>query len=171
MTEEWRGVVGYEGLYSVSSLGNIKSFIGHHGVPVRGMSTRRLLKGYPGIKLCKVGAAKTATVHSIVAAAFIGPRPTGMEINHKNGVKTDNRVVNLEYMTRGENSQHAARMGLAYVGILNAAAKLAESDVRRIRSEYKPWVVSANTLARRFGVTKRSILNVVHRKTWSHIAC
>ena len=50
-------------------------------------------------------------VHSLVALAFIGPRPEGMEVNHKDCDKQNNALNNLEYVTHGENQRHAAQMG------------------------------------------------------------
>ncbi len=66
-------------------------------------------------------------IHQLVAAAFLGPKPAGHEINHKNGVKTDNRAENLEYVTHAENMAHAARNGL-----------LPQSRRKMDRQEVKP---------------------------------
>lgn len=168
MAETWKNIDRYEGLYLVSSLGRIKSLPRPRSRRHLIMRTR-LLKGYPGIKLCKGGRAKHTTIHALVAHAFIGPRPKGFEVNHKNGVKTDNRATNLEYVTSKQNKAHASENGLAYVGELNSSAKLDEAKVREIRSRYIPWRVSARFLAVQFGVTKASILSVVNRKTWRHV--
>lgn len=105
--EKWLPVVGYEGLYEVSSHGRVRSL----DRVVRGRSDSqrhirgRILRtvssktGHLTLALC----GSTKLVHALVAEAFIGPRPTGLDICHGNGVPTDNRPENLRYGTRSEN--------------------------------------------------------------------
>jgi len=119
--EEWRPVVGYEGLYEVSDQGRVrrvgKSAVtgkGHGG----GARIGRILKqqpvdgGYWKVFLWKNGFQENWLVHVLVAAAFIGPCPDGYEVNHENGNKSNNAASNLEYMTRSENNKHAYATGL-----------------------------------------------------------
>jgi hypothetical protein len=116
--EKWVPVKGYEGFYEVSSEGRIKSV--PHRVKSRGgkyrVSPGRVLKislhrdGYIKAALCKRGIIKTFQVHRIVAEAFIANRSKAPQVNHKNGVKSDNRLENLEWCTRSENQQHAFRV-------------------------------------------------------------
>ena len=101
-TKEWKPVVGYEGLYEVSSDGD-----------VRNAKTGRVLKpgrgkdGYLQLCLCHLGRSRTFSIHRIVAIAFI-KNPNGKEqVNHKDGVKTNNNVKNLEWSTPSENLTHA----------------------------------------------------------------
>lgn len=68
--------------------------------------------GYLRLNVAHQGQVKTVLVHNLVADVFLGRRQTGMTVNHKNGVKTDNRVENLEYVTAGENTTHAFTTGL-----------------------------------------------------------
>lgn len=98
---EWRPVVGYEGLYSVSSNGDVRN-------DVTGLllSSNSLVgSGYTKASLHKDGQRKQTTVHRIVAEAFL--EKTGEEVNHKNGIKTDNRVSNLEWCSRSHNVNHS----------------------------------------------------------------
>lgn len=98
----WKPVVGYEGLYEVSSLGQLKN-----SVTGALRSTNSLAgAGYVKADLWKEGIRKQTTMHRIVAEAFIGPLD-GMEVNHKNGIKTDNRADNLEIVTKSENERHS----------------------------------------------------------------
>lgn len=95
--EVWKDVKGYEGLYQVSSEGNIYSF-----------ATHRTLKPSPTdrylfVVLCKNGKKKTHLVHRVVAEAFCKKRDGADEVNHINEIRTDNRAVNLEWCTRLEN--------------------------------------------------------------------
>jgi hypothetical protein len=117
MQEEiWKAVVGYEGRYEVSNLGRIKSLdrqiVGKtrtgstyvrikKGCILSGMTTSF---GYINIELKpKIKDKTVSSVHSIVAEAFLGRRPSGFDIDHLNNIRNDNRASNLEYVTRQEN--------------------------------------------------------------------
>lgn len=101
MSRQWRDIAGYEGLYQVSDDGKI-----------RNAKRRRFLRpnikktGYAQVTLCKEGVCAYYSVHRIVASAFLA-NPCGLpQVNHKNGVKTDNRVANLEWCDAAENQRH-----------------------------------------------------------------
>lgn len=79
----------------------------------RELATCPTPRGYPKVKLTK---GFTVLVHLIVAAAYLGERPEGMTVNHKNGDKQDASASNLEYVTQGENNRHAWRSGLQRSG-------------------------------------------------------
>ena len=175
--EEWRIIPGSEGLYSVSSLGRIRS------EPIQtsrvGRRRGRVLKcfpdtkGYPQFGMCLSGGRRRTTkVHRVVALAFLGPRPPGAQINHKSGDKNDNSVSNLEYTTCRQNIRHGWRNGLYSAdhsqGERNPFAKLTAEDVRQIR-DLHPTVGPA-ALASRFGVTRENIWQIVTRRTWKHVA-
>lgn len=123
--EEWRDVVGYEGTYSVSSLGRIRRDVGGKGLCRAG----RILKSYPvkkryvQIKLTLNGVPTVTTVHKLVARAFIGECPEGMQVNHKDPKtgKHDNRASNLEYSTPQDNIRHAVNNGLMATGDRNGS--------------------------------------------------
>lgn len=111
MEEEWRPVVGYEGSYAVSSLGRVKS------LPRKGVRRERVLsanpgaQGYPVVSLWANGSGRDVTVHSLVAQAFIGPRPEGADVAHRDGSRTNNSVDNLRYLSRRENLLEAVEHG------------------------------------------------------------
>lgn len=108
LEEEWRDVAGYEGVYLVSNQGRIYSI--PRGLYLRPRpNCRGYLRTILGHRTSKCWDVR---VHTLVALTFIGDRPEGKEPNHKNGVKTDNRADNLEYVTHQENVQHAYDMGL-----------------------------------------------------------
>lgn len=184
--EEWRHVVGMP-RYFVSSLGRVRRldgeiFGGHIG-----------RRGYRTIKL-----GWTRQVYSIVAAAFFGPKPPGHHVNHKDGVKTNNRVSNLEYVTPLENARHASKAGLLPAGEKHwtrakpeflckgdrhpartrpenvkrgeshGRCKLSEAIVAHIRLRLVSGE-SHTVLAREFHVADTTIRNIGLRKIWRHV--
>ena len=101
--EIWKAIAGYEGIYEVSDLGRVKSL--KYG-------KERILKpggdphGYLRVSLCKDGQKKPSLVHRLVSEAFI-PNPNNLEtVNHKDEVKTNNTVSNLEWMSIGDNNNY-----------------------------------------------------------------
>ena len=112
--EQWLPVPGYEGKYEASSLGRIRSL--DHYVNAGGGRQRiakgRVLKPFPAnyYKVSLSGRRK-CNVHTLVALAFLGPRPEGMEVCHNNGDRFDNRIENLRYDTHAENQLDVRRHG------------------------------------------------------------
>lgn len=116
--EIWKDVVGYEGLYKISNFGRIQTLpISLFSVDGRKLTRKRCfskgskdLHGYCRFDLKKGGVVKTIKIHRLVAEAFI-PNPENKEqINHINGVKNDNRVENLEWVTASGNIRQAFRV-------------------------------------------------------------
>ena len=106
MKEEiWKAVPGYENKYWVSNMGQIKSLNFKGSKKEHMLSPFKGRNGYALVELC--GIAKT--VHSIVWTTFNGPVPEGQQINHINEIKTDNRLENLNLMTRKENCNWGTR--------------------------------------------------------------
>lgn len=111
--EEWRDVVGYEGLYQVSSMGRVKSLerkdcLGRT-VKERILKSRTNRYGYMEVNLCADGKRKMLKVHRLVCQAFHDNPDNKPEVNHVNEDKTDNRACNLEWSTRRENNNHGTR--------------------------------------------------------------
>ena len=112
--EEWRDVVGYEGLYKVSNLGRVYScprWKAHGGI-MNGHPNR---KGYIIVTLRKDGRQISEPVHRLVALAFIPTDDTSLSINHKDEVKTNNAVSNLEWMTLADNTNYGTRNARASI--------------------------------------------------------
>lgn len=158
-TEIWKDVAGWEGRYMVSDQGRLSR--------IMKLSPHR--DGYLKINLCHNSVSKTVHIHQIVAAAFLGPRPEGSQVNHINGGKTDNQVNNLEYTTVQRNAIHASELNLRPVGEAINTAKLTTEDVKTIRQMYRPVACSYSKLASIYGVSKGTIANIVLGKTWKHI--
>jgi hypothetical protein len=198
--EEWRAVPGYEHSHEVSSLGRVRrvSHVRNGPPPPRYLRSSLQDRGYFTVGLRVKGRQKVLQVHALVAAAFLGPRPEGLQVNHIDGVKTNNRAENLEYVTHKENAQHAARMGLMASGDRNGSktrpdrvargdrsgsrlhpekrprgeasnlSKLTEAQVREIKSRAAAGTTPAQ-LAREYGVSTAAIRLIVIGRNWAHV--
>lgn len=104
--EIWLPVVGFEGLYEVSSYGRVKSLNYRRTKQEKIIKQEKDRYGYLIINICKNGKRKIIRVHRLVAKAFID-NPNNLEtVNHKNEDKTDNRIDNLEWLSRADNIRY-----------------------------------------------------------------
>ena len=134
MKEQWKDIPGYEGYYQVSNTGKVKSLTGYYKNKRSILLKHSLSRGYSRVLLCVNNKRKSIYVHKLVMLAFVG-ESNGLQVNHINGVKTDNRLSNLEYVTQSENMKHAYRMGLEKP--CNNGFKKAVAIIKNgIRTEY-----------------------------------
>ena len=168
-TEEWRNVAGYEGLYKVSSFGHVMSIRDGRGT-FRGRFLVPMVDrcGYCAVVRFKNGKRQRFSQHRLVMECFVGSPPNGCEINHKDGVKSNNRLVNLEYVTRSENMQHAISTLGCYIGENNHNAKLTDEKVVRIRLLLSEGL-SHRRIASLFGVNHSQITAIATGKAWKHV--
>lgn len=165
--ELWEDIKGFEGLYQISNLGNVKSLEREvkRSDNKRGFYKERILKpaknnkGYYIIKIHKNSKPSTFKIHRLVYQAFGKENLNGFEINHLDGVKTNNNINNLERCTSKENTYHALTNGL------KGGVKLTEKDVLFIRSSN----LSNIDLAEKFSVSKSNISVIKRRGSWNHI--
>ena len=162
--EIWKDIPNYEGMYQVSNLGRVKSLK---------FGKERVLKpilngrGYYHINLYKGGKTIINTIHRLVMLSFVGE--SELEINHKNGIKSDNRLENLEYCSRSENIQHAYDTGLkaGRKGENHHNSKLTRACAERIK--YGHQGMTQRAIAEIYGINQAQVSVIRSGKTWKHI--
>ena len=169
---QWKDVVGYEGLYQVNKNGQIYSLISNKTLKFFYRGSRQDNK-YLVVELHKNKKGKTISVHRIVAEAFI-PNPNNLPcVNHKDGNKYNNCVDNLEWCTYSENNAHAFQTGLKRIprGTKSNLSKLTYNEVVEIKkclilgdSEY-----GTRPLAKKYGVDHRVIMDIYHNRKYQDI--
>lgn len=116
------------------------------------------------------GKNVSITVHRMIAKAFIPNPHNKSEVNHINGIKTDNRVENLEWVTHQENIIHAFKNNLENnIGENNPFSKMTPEKIREIRAKFKPRKYTREMLAKEYGLKASTIKDIVLRKSWSHV--
>lgn len=172
--EIWKDIPGYENLYRVSTFGNVKSYkkIGW----MNRNNCTRIFKpkdlnpshshGYLNVRLTKNKKSKLLFVHRLVLLAFIPNPENKPQVNHKNGIKTDNRIDNLEWVTAVENIAHSLKTGLAIrkSGEDHHYAKLSNNQVKEIRSLKD----NVKFLANKYDVSIQTIYNILKFKTFKN---
>lgn len=157
--EEWRPIEGQP--YEVSDLGRLRRTTGWYSPMGKILKPRINRYGYALVTLHSNNRRWSVCVHTLVAVAFHGPRPQGLEVNHKDGNKINNDVRNLEYVTRRENFLHAFRTGL-----MASVVRIGPEKANEIRRVYATGRFTQKYLAKRYGVSQPSICRVVRGKTW-----
>jgi hypothetical protein len=179
--EIWKDVPGYEVLYQVSSYGRVKSLdktvkSGIYNNPTRFIPGQIITPkpdkdGYLKVGLTKDHKKTTIGIHIVVCRAFYPNPENKPQVNHKNGVKFDNRLENLEWSTLSENRVHAystgLQNGLTRMGVLNNFNKLTEWQVKEIRIRYMRRYVTYKELAKDYGVSAGCIGLIITRKNWA----
>lgn len=170
--EVWLAIPGYEELYEVSNCGEIRV-----KATRRNWTAGRILSGgkdrfgYKFIRLTdEDGISKSHMKHRLVLLAFAGECPQGYEVNHKNGIKGDNRLENLEYMTHKENIQHSfdiLKRGSAR-GEDAGHSVLTEDDIPVILQMIQDGK-SQREIGKLYGVSHVAIGAISRGLTWTHL--
>lgn len=175
VNEVWRDCVGIPD-YQVSSLGRVRSldrivpvnhptagFLEKH---MRGRSMTSRNNGHGYSMVCIRGVSMS--VHRLVATAFIPNPENKPQTNHKNGIRTDNRVENLEWATQEENIQHSRKVLGQSIGESHYCARLTESDILDIRSVYA-FGARISDIGKAYDYDISNVWAIVNRRIWRHI--
>lgn len=175
--ENWKDVIGYEGLYLVSDMGQVKS-----------MYTKKIMspgdngRGYKFVSLAKCGRKQRFYVHRLVAMAFVPNPENKPQVNHMDCNKWNNSANNLEWVDIYEQMHHASINGklycsefqkqqtrLANSGIKSHLSKLKDDDITKIRELSNVYGLTNRELGLLFGVHRETIGAIIRGKSWKHI--
>jgi len=171
--ENWKGVVGCEGIYHISNYGRLKRVSLGTGRGFRGRIGKILkwhphTRGYLTTSLCKDGVQENGVLqHRLVAMAFV-PNPNNYKsVNHVDGNKKNGCATNLEWCTNKQNTEHAISSGLFLVGERCPTSKLKEGQVLEIRKLYANMRVYE--IAKMLNYNRGTISDICLNKTWKHL--
>jgi len=155
--------------YFITNLGSVISSHRWKGVKFRRIRQYPNRNGYLYIHIKIGGLPKRTPVHRTVATYFHGDKPSPQhQVRHLNGVKTDNRAVNLLWGTRSENYQDRIRHGGGNEGSRGSRARLLEKDIPRI-FKMRDRGLLFKEIGRKFSVGGKAIEHIISRRTWSHV--
>lgn len=173
ITESWRDIPGYEGLYQASNLGNIRSLArkvatkcGYRISPGKSIAFNENRRGYRSVNLCSNGMRSKLYVHRLVLLAFVGKPDENMDCCHFDSDPRNNRLENLRWDTRANNHLDKIRAGTNQFGESNKSSKLKINDVIEIRRQLSEGK-SGVKISHAFGVSDSAIYAIKHRKAWA----
>lgn len=168
--EIWKDIEGFETRYQISNLGRVKSLViyGRQKSPIV-MKPNPHKQGYLLITLILNRKKYYFYIHHLVLNHFKIKKPTGLECNHKNGIKNDNRIENLEWTTPKKNIEHSIKTGLRNTsGENNPKSKLTVKDVIQIKVRLKGKEYQKD-IAKDFGVSQAVISDINNNKIWRNV--
>ena len=175
--ERWVDVSGYEGLYQVSNKSRVKSLSRQkrHPSGVFGVTKEKLLSQSNTVGYLRVGLKKgkrqlSVKVHRLIAIAFI-PNPLNKpQINHKNGIRIDNRIENLEWCSAKENTNHAINvLGKSRNGEKSHYAKVTNADAIHIKELYQSGYFKQKEIALMYKLKISGVSKIITGRTWKHL--
>lgn len=178
MSEVWKDVVGYEGIYQVSDMGGIRVLdrLVAYGDGVRGARLKRghdlipqvMEKGHLIVQLYRDGTQRGGLIHRLVLEAFVGPCPAGMEGCHNDGNPANNHLGNLRWDTPKANNLDKNIHGTQNTGSKHGMSVLVEAQVAEIKRRLRLGDSQRN-IAKDFGVHQVTISKINRGLLWSHV--
>lgn len=164
--EIWKEVKGFENDYEISNLGRLRTkerFVKHYKGGVRKYKSelkkiRLNTKGYLRCNLKKDGKRYDFTIHRLVALSFLKEDKKRVFVNHKNGIKTDNRLENLEWCTQSENIEHAVKNRLI-------KTKLSDKEAMEIKNSK----LSNRKLGKIYNIDSTIVWRIKNGKAYKHL--
>lgn len=154
--EIWKDVKDYEGRYQVSNQGRVKRLY-HRSGKERVISPEKVMGGYLRVNLYKNGKAKHISVHRLVAQTFIPNTENWPEVNHKDEVKTNNSVANLEWCSKAYNCQYGTRTERMMLTRNTRKSYGAEQAVVATRNGIERWFRSQHEASQQLGLNQGCI--------------
>ncbi len=174
MTEEiWKKIHNYPG-YEVSNLGRVRSFrrLGAarnlHGFKLEPHFLRQNNNKYKMVVLCNDQGKAPFLVHRLVLTAFVGDPEPGKQCGHRNGIRYDNRLENLAWITCSENQNDRKLHGTLPFGESHGMSKLDDNKVREI-FRLRASKMTHEQIGQSIGVGQSTICKVLNRKYWKHV--
>jgi hypothetical protein len=168
MIEEWRPVPGFED-YEISETGKLRRVTCARGARVGRIIKARIDNGYPRYQLRRDGRTHRLYAHQLVATAFHGECPAGLEVAHGNGIRTDNCASNLSWKTHKDNMSDTLRHGTATIGSRHPKSHITENDVKEIDRLHDETKMSLSSIGRLFGLSYQEVWCITSRYYWEHV--
>lgn len=176
--EVWKDIPDFEGLYKASDRGRISSTDRIRTYVRNGVEMERFfegtvlsqslgVRGYPKVNLCNELGCVTRHVHVLIALAFHGPRPAGMDVCHNDGDKLNTKSSNLRYDTPSANFADRESHGTGTTGAGNPNAKLTDERVVAIRKDLETMM--QKDVAAKYNVPVPTVGAIKQRRTWRHL--
>lgn len=180
MNEIWKDITGYEGLYQISSMGRVKRLprsnkrANGKPLPLKEKILTGTINafGYCRYELSRGINAASFSGHRLVAIAFIPNSNNKPQINHKNGIKTDNRVDNLEWCNNSENQKHAYAIGLnkprSLRGDKSNLSKITKNTALAIICDLQKGLRNKD-IATKYNVLRSHVSSIKSKRIWAHL--
>lgn len=166
MINEFYPIKGYEGLYEINKIGEVKSLANYHRKDSI-ILKQAIVLGYCVVGLSKNNKRKLYKVHRLLAKNFLPNTENKATVNHKNGIKHDNRLENIEWATYSENNNHALNTNLRVMpkNENHHNCKLTKEDIADIRSKYKSGNYLQKDLSNEYNINFRTVSSIVNNKS------